>query len=149
MADEVQVDKILRSSKFRVDYPDGSDEVVRVSGGGVSFQVEDSTPGNRKGNLKEFACGKPRYDDITLERLYVQGRNDWKDMVTAFQTGQRAVDPTQAGTVFYCNADDSDARSYTFYGYFPKSYDTIHLDSRNPDNAKEILTLEVNRVEWK
>lgn len=147
---EVTGDDIIRSDNFEVDFGSiGSEEVVRVTGGGVSFAVKDATQSNRKGNLKMFACGKPNYDDITLERLYIKGRNGWKDWVKEFRDGKRSVDIAETGSVIYQFADGSEVRRYNFYGPFPKSYDCIAMDSRNPDAVKEIIVLEVQRIEYK
>lgn len=150
MGEAVSADDILRSDNFDVEFDSiGAQEIVRITGGGVSFAVKDATQSNRKGNLKMFACGKPNYDDLTLERLYINGRNGWKDWVNEFREGKRAVDIAETGSVVYNLANGDEARRYNFFGPFPKSYDCIAMDSRNPDAVKEIIVLEVQRIEYK
>ncbi len=105
--------------------------------------------GNRQGNFKTFTVTKPSFDTWRVEKYYSEGDTTLKDLFEAFASGERKMNPSDAGSLVYLDRDGNEARRINFFGFVPLHYESISLDSRNPGQAAvEVMEFSVARCTY-
>lgn len=139
-------DTALFGGLFSADVGGTPVNLTSFQGGGVEFQKTECTTGTRPDNLREYTITKVNWSNITLERNYVKGQDDWKVWYQAVLDGTQDYKPI---TLNYHSSDNQPCRTNNFFECWPTRYDVINVDSKSGSSTvKEVMECEVDHAKY-
>lgn len=151
LAASVETD-IITGRTFKFEFDGQELDVLRVQPGAMKLDIkevkkDENNP--KQDHFKTFTVTKPSFETWRVEKLYDQGDSSLRDLFQSFATGQRKMNPSDAGSFIYLDRNGNEARRVNFFGFVPTHYESISLDSRNSGQAAtEVLEFEVQRCEY-
>lgn len=139
-------DSILRFKGFDVEIAGVADQVTSFSGGGVTFNKNETTGGDRPDSRREYRVGKVNWANIVIEKNAVQGDSRWKDWFE--KQGKGRPEFFSVSVVFHAGTGVEVLRA-NYVDCFPVDYATVL--SIGPDGCgaeQERLTLAVGSGEY-